>query len=93
LSRPRLIKDLKNKHPELSQLDLEDVVKIFTESIITALKSGKKVHIKGLGRFYLRRLKENFNARNPATSELIYVGERNKLRFKPSIKLNKMINE
>lgn len=93
MSRPKLIKDLKKKHPELNQLDLEDILEIFTENITNALRFGKDVHLKGFGRFYLKQLKENFNARNPATSELIYVGKRNKLRFKPSIKLNKMINE
>ena len=38
-------------------------------------------------------LKENFNARNPATNELIYKPERFKVRFKPSKKLNKIVNE
>ena len=69
------------------------VLDVFSESILNALKDQKTVHIKGLGRWYLKKLKENFNLRNPATSELIYKPERVKLRFKASKKLSKLINK
>ena len=69
------------------------VLNIFSESILNALKDQKTVHIKGIGRWYLKKLKENFNSRNPATSELIYKPERVKVRFKASKKLIKLINE
>ena len=39
------------------------------------------------------KLKENFNARNPATNELIYKPERIKIRFRPAKKLKIIINE
>ena len=58
-----------------------------------ALKKGNSVEIRGLGCWHLKKLKENFNARNPATNELIYKPERIKIRFRPSRKLKKMINE
>ena len=51
------------------------------------------VEIRGLGRWYHKKLKENFNARNPATNELIYKPERIKVRFKSSKYLKKIINE
>ena len=38
-------------------------------------------------------MKENYNARNPSTNELIYRPERVRVRFKASKKLNKIINE
>ena len=65
----------------------------FSKSISDALKKGKMIEIRNWGRFYFRKRKENFNARNPATNELIYKPERVKLRFKASKKLNKIINE
>jgi nucleoid DNA-binding protein len=93
LSRPKLIKQLKEKNPQLNHSELMSVLNIFSESILKALKDQKTVHIKGIGRWYLKKLKENFNSRNPATSELIYKPERVKVRFKASKKLIKLINE
>ena len=47
------------------------------------------VEIRGLGRWYCKKLKENFNARNPATNELIYKPERVKVRFRAIKKIKK----
>lgn len=93
MSKQRLIKQLKQKYSNLNQSELESVIEIFCKSILTALKNGKNVEFRGFGRWYLKRLKENFNARNPSTNELIYKPERIKVRFKTSKKLNKIINE
>jgi nucleoid DNA-binding protein len=93
LSRTKLIKQLKEKNPQLNQLELENVINIFTNSVLKALKDGKSVEIREFGRWYIKKMKENFNARNPATNELIYKPERNKIKFKASQKLNKIINE
>jgi len=93
LSRTKLIKKLKEKNPKLNQLELETVINIFSKIISSALIKGSSLEIRGLGRWYLKKLKENFNARNPATNELIYKPERFKVRFKPSKKLNKIVNE
>ena len=93
MSRQRLIKQLKDKNPKLNQSELESVIDIFSKSISNTLKDGNTVEIRGLGRWYCKRLKANFNARNPATNQLIYKPERVKVRFKVSKKLNKIINE
>jgi len=93
LSRKKLITQLKEKNPKLNQSELEAVIDIFSESISDALKNGSNVEIRGLGRWYSKKLKENFNARNPATNELIYKPERIKVRFRPSKNLKKIINE
>ena len=93
MSRAKLIKQLKEKNPQLNQLELENVINIFTNSLLKALKDGKSVEIREFGRWYIKKIKENFNARNPATNELIYKPERNKIKFKASQKLNKIINE
>ena len=93
MSRQRLIKQLKVKNPKLNQSQLESVIDVFSKSISNNLKNGNIVEIRGLGRWYCKKLKENFNARNPATNQLIYKPERVKVRFKVSKKLNKIINE
>jgi len=93
LSRQKLIKQLKKKNIQLNQSDLETIIDIFCDGISNALLKGKNVEIRNWGRFFIKRLKENFNARNPATNELIYKPERVKIRFRASKKLNKIINE
>ena len=93
MSRQKLIQKLKEKNPQLNYSELKTILDIFSESIFNALKNGKSVHIKGLGRWYLKKLKENYNLRNHATSELIYKPERVKVRFKASKKLSTIINE
>ena len=91
--RTKLIKQLKEKNPKLNKSELQTIIDVFSKSISNALKNRDTVEIRGLGRWYCKKLKENFNARNPATNELIYKPERLKIRFKASKKLNKLINE
>ncbi len=93
MSREKLKKQLKKKNPKLNNSLIENVIDIFSSSIVEALNKGSNVEIRGLGRWYCKKLKENFNARNPRTNELVYKPERIKVRFKPSKKLNKLINE
>ena len=93
MSRTKLIKQLKEKNPKLNRSEIETVIDLFSKSISSALKNGSTVEIRGLGRWFHKKLKENFNARNPKTNELIYKPERVKIRFKASKKLNKIINE
>ncbi len=93
MSSAKLINQLKEKNPQLNRSELENVLNIFSESISYKLGTGGIVILRGLGRWYCKKLKENFNARNPSTNELIYKPERFKIRFKPSKNLNKIINE
>ncbi len=93
MSRKKLIKQLKKKNPKLNLAQLEKIIDEFSKSILNALKEGRSVEIRGLGRWYCKKLKENFNTRNPSTEEFIYRPERIKIRFKSSKKLNKLINE
>ena len=84
MSRQKLIRQLKEKYPRLNQSELESIIDIFSESISNALKKGKNVEIRGFGRWYCKKLKENFNARNPKKNELMYKPERYKVRFRAS---------
>ena len=93
MSRIKLIKQLKEKNPQLNKSELEVILDTFSKEISKALKNGNNVEIRGFGRWYSKKLKENYNARNPATNELLYKPERIKIRFRSSKKLNKIINE
>ena len=93
MSRRELIKNLKQKNPKLSQSQLETIIDIFCDDLEKALKEGKKVELRNFGTFFVKKIREKYSARNPKTGELIYVPEKNKVRFKASKKLKKMINE
>ena len=93
MSKSKLIEQLKKKNPKLNNSQLESIVNTFLNCIKNSLNKGTNVEIRGFGRWFLKKLKENYNARNPATNELIYKPERIKIRFKASKKLNKIINE
>ena len=93
MSRKKLIKQLKEKNPELNLNELESVLSIFTESIFNALKDGREVQIRDFGSYRLKKLKSSANLRNPKTNQLIYRPERVKVKFIASKKLNKIINE
>ena len=91
--RKKLIKQLKEKNLQLTKSQIENIIDNFTEAISNELKQGNTIEIRGLGRWSIKKLKENFSARNPATNEIIYKPERLKVRFKSSKNLKKIINE
>ncbi len=93
MSRKRLINQLKEKNSNINVSYLENVVDIFSESISLALMKKKKIEIRGFGTFFIKKIKEKYSARNPKTGELIYVPEKNKVRFKSSKKLIEFINK
>ena len=93
MSKKKLIKQLKEKNPPLNQSEIETVINTFSQNITETLKKGNSVEIRGFGRFYTKKLKENFNARNPATNKLIYKPERVKVRFRPAKQLKQIVNK
>tara|TARA_Y100000591_G_scaffold100099_1_gene84998 strand:- start:1037 stop:1318 length:282 start_codon:yes stop_codon:yes gene_type:complete len=93
LSRPDLIKKLKEKNPNISKVDLEDIVDIFCKEIEVSLKKGYNVEFRDFGTFFIKKIKEKHSARNPKSGQLIYVPEKNKVRFRASKKLKKFINK
>ena len=93
MSRIKLIKQLKEKNPQLNQLEIKTVIDLFSSGISDALKKGQNVELRELGRWYFKKLKENYNLRNPLNNELIYKPERLKVKFRASKKLKRKINE
>tara|TARA_B100001250_G_scaffold211916_1_gene181842 strand:- start:1069 stop:1350 length:282 start_codon:yes stop_codon:yes gene_type:complete len=93
LSRPELIKLLKEKHPKLNKPQLETIIDTFFKSIEDALKEKKSVFLRGFGTFFVKEIKEKYSARNPKTGKLIYVPKKNKVRFRASKKFKEFINQ
>ena len=92
MSKQEIIKKLKQKNPSLNQSEIEIVIDTFSESILRALKDKKNIELRKFGTFFVKKIKEKYSARNPKTGKLIYVPEKNKVRFRPSKKLKEFIN-
>ena len=80
-------------HDALTEEAIEEIINIFSETIEKGLKQGRKIELRGFGTFFTKKIKEKYNARNPNTKELIYVPEKNKVRFRPSRKLKNFVNK
>ena len=92
MSRLEILKKLREKNPTLNHQELENILDIFSESIEKALLENKNIELRGFGTIFVKTIKEKYSARNPKTGEMIYVPKKNKVRFKPSKKLKKIIN-
>ena len=93
MSKEKLIRQLKQKNPKLNLSDVETIIDVFSKKVMKTLMDGDSLEIRGFGRWNCKLLKENYNARNPATNDLIYKPRRFKVKFKASKKLNRKINE
>ena len=93
MSRPQLIKKLKEKNPKINHSELEIVIDTFCDTIAKALVEERNVEIRSFGSFLVKKIKEKYYARNPKTGELIYVPEKNNVRFKSSKNIKRLINE
>ena len=93
MSKPKIIKELKTKNPNIKSEDLEKIFDLFLEEIIEALLNKKSIEIRSFGTFFVKEIKEKKQARNPKTGENIYVPKRNKIRFRASKRLKELINK
>ena len=93
MSKPKIIKELKTKNPNIKSVDLEKIFDLFLEEIIETLLNKKSIEIRSFGTFFVKEIKEKKQARNPKTGENIYVPKRNKLRFRASKRLKELINK
>ena len=93
MSKPKIIKELKIKNPDIKSVDLEKIFDLFLKEIIETLLNKRSIEIRSFGTFFVKEIKEKKQARNPKTGEIIYVPRRNKVRFRASKRLKELINK
>ena len=93
MSKPEIIRKLKEKNSNIDKKNLEKILNIFFGQIIDSLLNKRSIEIRSLGTFFIKEIKEKKQARNPKTGEIIYVPKRNKIRFRASKKLKELINK
>ena len=87
-----IIKKLQSKQKNLSENDIEQIFNIFLKKIVSALKIGKNVELRGFGTFKKKINKEK-EVRNPKTNEKIFKVATNKIHFKIGKILHQRINK
>ena len=93
MSRPKIIKKLKSKHPKLNRPQIEIIIDTFFQNIEDALTEKKTVYLRGFGTFFVKAIKEKYSAIDPRNGKLIYVPKKNKVRFRASKKFKEFINQ
>ena len=89
--KSELLKKLEQKQKNLSETDIEQIFNIFTKKILSALKEGRSVELRGFGTFK-KKVNKAKQVRNPKTNEKIFKKENYKLHFKIGKILHKELN-
>jgi integration host factor subunit beta len=86
-----ILNQLKLKHQNLSESDIEQIFNIFIKKIVSALNNNKNVELRGFGTLK-KKVNKAKQVRNPKTSEKIYKKENFKLHFKTGKILHTKLN-
>ena len=89
--KSEILKKLQLKQKNLNENDIEQIFNIFTKKIVSALKEGKNVELRGFGTFK-KKLNKAKQVRNPKTNEKIFKDDTFKLHFKIGKILHQKIN-
>ncbi len=89
--KSKLIKKLADNYPNFLKKDLEKLTDIFFEEIKIALKSNKRIELRGFA-IWSTRIQNERAARNPRTGERLQIPKKKNLHFKMTKELFKKIN-
>ncbi len=89
--KSNLLEKLQLKHTNLDFEDIENIFSIFSKKIVSSLKEGNNIEIRGFGTISRKLNKEKY-VRNPKTNEKLYKSNSFKLHFKIGKTLHKRLN-
>jgi nucleoid DNA-binding protein len=75
-----------------TKVDVQNVINVFTNSVISALSEGKEVNLTGFGSFYANKT-EARTGRNPKTGAEIKIKAMNQPKFSAGQKLKDACNK
>ena len=90
MTRKELIEQLAQRN-NLSFRASERLVLSIFEEWAQALERGERIEFRGFGVFSVKSY-QPYKARNPKNGTSVYVGKRNRVRFKASTQLHEQIN-
>ena len=56
MSKPKIIKELKIRNPNINKRDLEKIFELFLQEIIDSLLNKKSIEIRSLGTFFIKEI-------------------------------------
>ena len=89
--KSEIIEKLQKKHSNLSNYDIELILKIFFKKIISSLNDGSAIEIRGFGTFK-KKINREKQVRNPKNNEILFKEQTYKLHFKTGKTLHKKLN-
>lgn len=92
MTRSELIERIAAKNPHLMLKDVEKIVAVVLDKIISSLAAGDRVEFRGFGAFSVRTRTPR-TAKNPRTGEQVKVEERNIPHFKTGKQLFELLNK
>ena len=89
--KSELIDQVASEYPDLTKKDVERLVNVMLETMISTLEKGGRIEFRGFGSFVVRHRLPG-QKRNPRTGESIHVGNRTKIMFKAGRELDARVN-
>ncbi len=91
MTKSELIEKILNKNPHLTLKDVDRIVTVVLDKIISSLAEGNRVEFRGFGAFSVRTRTPR-TAKNPRTGAKVEVEERRIPHFKTGKQLHEMLN-
>lgn len=92
MTKSELIQRLAERHPHLTQRDVERIVSTVFDEIADALARGQRVELRGFGAFSIKQ-RDARTGRNPRTGEAVHVDEKVVPFFKTGKQLRERLNK
>ncbi len=92
MTRSELIERIASKNPHLLLKDVEKIVAVIFDKIVSSLAAGDRVEFRGFGAFSVRTRTPRV-AKNPRTGEPVKVDERKIPHFKTGKQLFELLNK
>lgn len=92
MTKSELIERITERHPELSNKDIELAVKTILDTMSQALSQGDRIEIRGFGSFSLHFRNPRLG-RNPKTGESVQLRGKYVPHFKPGKELREQVNQ
>jgi integration host factor subunit beta len=90
--KSELIEKIAGQNPHLFQRDVELIVNVIFDEIISSLSRGERVELRGFGAFSVKR-RPSRTGRNPRTGDQVFVEEKYVPYFKTGKELRLRMNK
>lgn len=92
MTKSELVKKIAKRHSHLYLKDVEKLVDVIFDRIASSLTTEGRVELRGFGAFSVRK-RQPRKARNPKTSEIVYLGDRLVPYFRAGKELRERVND